>query len=149
VFVLAVRLAKKAGGRLAAWWAGVFLALSPFLVHYAHEIRMYGLLALFLVAATHAAWRINGLDGRPPKGDDGSIPRLVPVLQFALTSALAMYTHTLAVFYLAPLALLPFWLPALRRSLQPGPLPRRRERTRQIGFGYDDRRADARFAQEH
>jgi len=42
--------------RLAALGA-LGVALSPFLVHYSQEIRMYSLLALALVAATYAFWQ--------------------------------------------------------------------------------------------
>ncbi|HUF38456.1 MAG TPA: hypothetical protein VMN57_08035, partial [Anaerolineales bacterium] len=43
---------------------------------------------------------------RPPRPSDWIL--------FSVLSAAAMYTHNLAAFYLAPLALIPFWLPSLQ-----------------------------------
>jgi mannosyltransferase len=74
------------------------LALSPFMVHYSQEIRMYALLAFSLTAATFAFWQ--GLH---------SLKFRWWVL-FAVFAALAQYTQNLAVFYLVPLALTPVFL---------------------------------------
>ncbi len=74
------------------------LALSPFMVHYSQEIRMYALLALALTAATLAFWQ--GLHS-PKKGW---------WVLFAICAALAQYTQNLAVFYLVPLSLTPVFL---------------------------------------
>lgn len=73
----------------------VFAALSPFLVHYAQEIRMYSFLAMWLLLATYAYQR-------------GSKTRSWAWwLVFSVSAALAQYTHHLAAFYLAALALVP------------------------------------------
>jgi 4-amino-4-deoxy-L-arabinose transferase-like glycosyltransferase len=126
-FWLAILLLRKLAGERAAWWGGVFLALSPFHTHYSQEVRMYSLLACFLIAGTFFFLRALGLLG-------GGRSRWVDWALFSVFAALAMYTHNLAVFYLAPLALIPFWLPAVRRRLRsakrvrgrgrlPGPAP--------------------------
>ncbi|HUF39359.1 MAG TPA: glycosyltransferase family 39 protein, partial [Anaerolineales bacterium] len=117
---LAIRLLRGAAGERAAWWGGIFLALSPFHVHYSQEVRMYGLLALFLIGATFVLWRALGLLGAEPGGGHGRRrgevwrglrpPRPSDWILFSVLSAAAMYTHNLAAFYLAPLALIPFWL---------------------------------------
>jgi mannosyltransferase len=83
--------------RLAALGA-LGVALSPFLVHYSQEIRMYSLLALALVAATYAFWQ--GLHSN----------QLRWWVIFAFCAALAQYTQNLAAFYLVPLALTPLFL---------------------------------------
>lgn len=73
----------------------LFAALSPFLIHYAQEIRMYSFLAMWLLLATYAYQR-------------GSKTRNWRWwVLFSISAALAQYTHNLAAFYLIPLALLP------------------------------------------
>ncbi|MGH2622025.1 MAG: glycosyltransferase family 39 protein [Anaerolineales bacterium] len=85
------------GSRLAAWFGGL-LALSPFQVHYAQELRMYGLLALELTAAAV-------LFGSAMK--QGGWLRWIG---FAVLAAAAQYTHALAGLLLLPLALIPVYL---------------------------------------
>ncbi len=73
------------------------VAVSPFQIHYAQEVRMYTLMAFLLIAATYAVWK--GMGDR----------RLRWWLLFMVCSALAQYSHNLAVFYLFPLALTPLF----------------------------------------
>lgn len=89
-----------------AFAAAIFLALSPFLVHYAQEIRMYALLAVFTTAATLALWQ--GMHTQKRKW----------WFIFSVCAASAMYTHALAAVYLAPLALIPFLQRRWREALQ-------------------------------
>lgn len=70
-------------------------ALSPFLIHYAQEIRMYSFLALWLLLTTYAYQR-------GAKSSDRKW-----WLGFSISAALAQYTHHLAAFYLVALALMP------------------------------------------
>jgi 4-amino-4-deoxy-L-arabinose transferase-like glycosyltransferase len=72
-----------------------FAALAPFQVHYAQEIRMYGFLTMWLLLATYAYQR---------GAREGSWKWWV---LFALSAAIAQYSHNLAAFYLLTLALLP------------------------------------------
>ncbi len=72
-----------------------FLALSPFQIHYAQEVRMYALMTFLLIVATYALWRGMGTH------------HWGWWLLFALSAALAQYTHNLSAFYLIPLALIP------------------------------------------
>jgi len=74
--------------------ASFIFAILPFQVHFAQEIRMYGLLTLWLLLSTLAFLR-----ARAGNGKWWGV--------FALSSALAQYTHNLAAFYLIPLALTP------------------------------------------
>ncbi len=85
------------------------VALAPFQVHYAQEVRMYAALATFITAAGLALWR--GMHG-------GS---WLWWLIFAVMAALAQYTHSIAVIYLVLLALTPLlarrWKAALAAGL--------------------------------
>ncbi|MHB8088031.1 MAG: glycosyltransferase family 39 protein [Anaerolineaceae bacterium] len=86
-------LTKELLGVQSALLASFGVAVFPFQVQFATEIRMYALLTFFLTLATYAfikgmrtrSWLWWGL--------------------FALTAALAQYTQNLAAFYLVPLAL--------------------------------------------
>jgi uncharacterized membrane protein len=91
VYVLSKALA---GGRMALT-AALLMALSPFQIHYAQEIRMYALLVFLLATATLALW--FGM----------SKERWYWWALFSLTIALAQYAHNLALFYTLPLALTP------------------------------------------
>jgi uncharacterized membrane protein len=83
------------------------LSISPFQVHYAQEIRMYSLLAVFQIGATYCL--IKALQ-------EG---RAAWWVGFAITAAAAQYTHNLAFLFLIPLSLTPlFWgRPQAFRSL--------------------------------
>ncbi len=92
VLTVASLLAQRLfGGRLGLV-AGWLLALSPFQVHYAQEVRMYVLLALLLLTASYFYWDM--LDSA----------RRWSWVGFGLCAALAQYTHNLAVLYLLPLS---------------------------------------------
>lgn len=85
-------LIKELINEQTALWAGLIMALLPFEVHYATDIRMYSLLQALLLLATLAF--VKGLKGRT----------WVWWPLFALSAAAAQYTHNLAAFYLVPLA---------------------------------------------
>jgi len=85
-------LAKELLDQNTALLASFFVAILPFQVHYAAEIRMYSMLAFFLTLSALAyfkALRINSLKWWGV---------------FVLSSAIAQYTHNLAAFFLLPLA---------------------------------------------
>ncbi|MBI5354313.1 MAG: glycosyltransferase family 39 protein [Chloroflexi bacterium] len=94
-------IAENLFGKKTALVSAVFASILPFQVHYAQEIRMYALLSLWLLLATYAFLRSR----------NGSWKWWI---LFGLSSALAQYTHNLAVVYLIPLALTPF----LQRDLK-------------------------------
>ena len=79
----------------AALAAGVVIALSPFQIHYAQEIRMYVFMSMWLLLATLAYWRATQSKERKWWA------------WFAIFAALAQYTHSLSAFYLIALALWP------------------------------------------
>jgi mannosyltransferase len=88
-------LARNLVDRRTAFVAASMLALSPFLVHYSQEIRMYAFLGLWLTLATFCFWKaVNEAGWSWWVG-------------FAVSAALAQYTHNLAAAYLLALALWP------------------------------------------
>lgn len=97
VVALGFEVGRRSLGPRAGLMGGILLALSPFQVHYAQEVRMYGLLTCLLLGATWA------------HGEARSGAGVGAWAAFAVLSAAAQYTHNLAAFYLVPLALLP-WL---------------------------------------
>jgi len=84
------RLAGDKGGLAAA----LLLALSPFAVYYSQEVRMYGLVTLFGLAAFCLALKME---------DSGW--SLVPWLGYVLAGAAALYTQYYAAFLLLALNL--------------------------------------------
>lgn len=86
-------LTRELLGAPSALLASLGVAVFPFQVQFATEIRMYALLTFFLTLATYTF--IKGMR-------TGSIKWWV---LFALFAALAQYTQNLAAFYLIPLAL--------------------------------------------
>ncbi|MFI5205906.1 MAG: glycosyltransferase family 39 protein, partial [Candidatus Paceibacterales bacterium] len=78
--------------------AALFIsAINPFQIHYSQEIRMYGVMALWLILATYVFLR-----GRKSGN-------WIWWLLFAIFSALAQYTHNLSAFYLVALAMAPIF----------------------------------------
>jgi mannosyltransferase len=73
----------------------LFAALSPFLIHYSQEIRMYSFLAMWLLLATYSYQR------------GSKTGHWTWWAVFSISAALAQYTHNLAAFYLVSLAVLP------------------------------------------
>lgn len=90
--VLIVWLVRLIATRRAAILAGVFAALMPILVRYSQEVRMYGLLGVFVLAATIAlVYYIN----QPTNNKY--------LVYFTLAMTAAFYTHYFAVLALAAL----------------------------------------------
>ncbi|HXF86121.1 MAG TPA: glycosyltransferase family 39 protein [Anaerolineales bacterium] len=75
----------------------LFAALAPFQIHYAQEIRMYSLMAMWLLLATYAYQRGTGTG------------QARWWFVFSIASAFAQYTHNLSAFYLIVLASLPLF----------------------------------------
>jgi mannosyltransferase len=88
-------LAREIFGSRLGLAAGLVLAFSPFQVHYAQEVRMYGLLGMILGSATLVFWKALQDD------------RWWQWASFGLLGGLAMYTHVLASAYLIALGLTP------------------------------------------
>jgi mannosyltransferase len=114
VYVLGRRLFSRPAGYLAAFLA----ALSPVLVYYSQETRMYGLVTLLAAASVYWTARILSRDAVQPRW----VP--LPYVAYSLTTLGAAYTHYYAFFVILAenLVLLPVLLgqrrwPALRRWL--------------------------------
>jgi hypothetical protein len=74
----------------AAWFAAVLMAFNPFLAQYAQEARMYSLVALLIIPATVCfvrAYALDRLGGRPW------------IAGFAVSVAVALYTHNWPIFF--------------------------------------------------
>lgn len=82
VYLLMRRLFTEHAARLAA----LFVAIGPFLVRYSQEARMYGLVAVLLLAATYFLVRANQQGGRKWW------------VLYALTIAASLYVHYYAIF---------------------------------------------------
>lgn len=95
VYLIYLIAHEASGDSRTARLSMLFAALAPFQVHYAQEIRMYSLLAMWLLLATYAYQR----------GEKTQSWKWWAL--FSISTALAQYTHHLAAFYLLPLAVVP------------------------------------------
>jgi len=91
---LAFLLVEELFDRATARRALFALALAPFPIHYAQEVRMYALLAAAVIAATLLLVKAFHEPGR-----------WMYWIGFALCAAAAQYTHNLAFLYLVPLSI--------------------------------------------
>jgi len=98
VVALIYLLARELFKERTALISGIIATLAPFQIFYGQEIRMYALLALFLLLATYSYWRAT------------QSKHWLWWMGFAIFAALAQYTHNLAAFYLIALALWPLIL---------------------------------------
>lgn len=99
-------LGLRTVGRRAAVVGAALMALSPFLIYYSTEARAYALLLWLVLVCTLCLLR--ALDPR----------RLRWWVAYAVGSCAAMYTHYIAVFFLATLFVWAFWTrPDARRAL--------------------------------
>ncbi|MCX7838520.1 MAG: glycosyltransferase family 39 protein [Anaerolineae bacterium] len=99
IFVLAKRV--TASPRVV-WFAALFATISPLLIYYSQETRMYELVAILALASTYFAARV--IETKHARLD----------VAYWLVSALAIYTHYSAFFVLAAQNL--FALVMLRRD---------------------------------
>ncbi len=86
LFVFAGRLTN----RRAAWLAAGLAAISPLLIYYSQETRMYELVALLALASAFFGARL--VDSTPP------VSRTRDIVAYVLSTALAFYTHYSAFF---------------------------------------------------
>ena len=78
------------GTQKAGWFAAVLMAFNPFLSQYAQEARMYAMVALLAIPATVCFLRAYALD------TDNRRPWIIG---FAVSEALALYTHNWPIFF--------------------------------------------------
>ena len=106
----------------AAWFAAILAAFNPFLAQYSQEARMYSLVALLAIPATACFVRAYALD----------VPNRRPwIAGFAVSTAVALYTHNWPIFFTASAAVA--WAVLWKLA----PKWRRRELVRDglLGFG--------------
>jgi len=110
------------GSAKAAWFGAVLMAFNPFLAQYAQEARMYSLVALLAIPATACFLRAYALDTER---------RRPWIAGFAVSVAVALYTHNWPIFFAASAAVAWAVLWGLADR------PRRRELLRDglLGFG--------------
>ncbi len=102
IILLIYLIARYLFKEKTAFWAILFVVVSPFQIHYGQEVRMYAFLALWLLLATYAF--LKGIKDSNWKW----------IFLFSLASAFAQYTHNLAFCFLVPLALTPFFIKDLK-----------------------------------
>jgi len=115
IYVLGRRLFGELAGWLAAWLA----ALSPALVWYAGEGKMYTLQPALLTLALYALLRAIGKGGQT-----ATLPTRTPLVwwaTFVVATSLSFYVQLLSPLFLAVAAsfFLAAW-PAARHALRPG-----------------------------
>lgn len=100
VVALTYAVAKRGFGAGAGNWAALLVALMPFQIYHAQELRMYTLLALggliYVYGVLVLALPTNGI--RPSNGaePDASHNRGKAITFIAVGTALALYAHNLA-----------------------------------------------------
>ena len=99
IFVFAKRLTARSRSDAhasftgsAPWFAALLAAISPLLIYYSQETRMYELVAVLALASTYFAARLIS-------GEADNRARLWGA--YLLSTALAMYTHYSAFFVIA------------------------------------------------
>ena len=98
IVILAYKIGAYLFHKKLGLLAAFFVALAPFQIHYAQEIRMYAFLGFWLLLALYAF--LKGIkDGDWRWG-----------IVFSVSAALAQYTHNLAAFFLISLALTPLFM---------------------------------------
>lgn len=96
VILLIHQIAQTLFDPVTALTAAAFASILPFQIHYAQELRMYSMLTLWLMLAT-----LSYLHAHAGRTKWWGV--------FAVSAALAQYTHNLAAIYLIPLALSPLF----------------------------------------
>src|SRR5215217_5318182 len=109
------------GTQRAAWFAGVLMAFNPFLAQYAQEARMYSMVALLAIPATTCFIKAYAADTEN---------RRPWIAGFAVSVAVALYTHNWPIFFTvsAAVAWLMLWVLADR--------PRRKQLFRDALLGF-------------
>lgn len=91
--LLIYRFSERLFNRKIAFVAAVYMAISTFQIYYAQEARCFSLLVMILLAATLCFWRAVEADS--------ARLRFLYGTAYAILGALALYTHFIAIFFLA------------------------------------------------
>lgn len=92
---LIIRFGRSLGGDWVGWWAGLLMALSPFYVAYAQEVRMYAMVTFFATGSVYCLWRLLFTERNPQY----AIRNHYLVGYILLTTA-SLYTHYFTGFLL-------------------------------------------------
>jgi mannosyltransferase len=90
---LVYRLAERLFNRGVAFVSAAYMAVSTFQIYYAQEARCFTLLTVLLLSATICLW--NALESTSPRR------RYSYYGAYSLLGALSLYTHFIAIFFLA------------------------------------------------
>ncbi len=125
VVLLTWAIARALWGNVTALVSGTLLALHPFLVYYAQEVRMYIFTALWAALAAYAVCRIVLREGRARAAYKDVVPMAHPALRwqvwdgvYLLAVAAGLWTHY--AFPVIPLALAGVylaWVATTRRTI--------------------------------
>jgi hypothetical protein len=110
------------GTQRAGWFAAVLMAFNPFLAQYAQEARMYSLVALLAIPATTCFLKAYALETEN---------RRPWIAGFAVSVAVALYTHNWPIFFTVSAAVA--WV--LLWALAPRERRRALFRDALLGFG--------------
>ena len=93
---LIIRFGYRLGGVWVGGWAGLLVALSPFYLAYAQEVRMYAMVAFFATASVYYLWRLLLTSPRPVTRVQSSEFR-VQSSEFGVRSSLGVRSSELGV----------------------------------------------------
>jgi uncharacterized membrane protein len=102
---LMASLARRLWTACAGLLTALVVAISPLMVYYSQEARMYAMLLFLTALATY--WVVRLLDHLGRESPGAERKRLGFLMAYALTGLAAMYTHYFAGFALLALAL--YW----------------------------------------
>jgi 4-amino-4-deoxy-L-arabinose transferase-like glycosyltransferase len=91
--VLVYAIAKKLFSRNIAIGAALYQSISSFQIYYSQEARAFALLEVFILLAGLSLW--NALES------SSRMQRILHFSAYAIASVLSLYTHFIAVFFLA------------------------------------------------
>ncbi len=102
---LLIRFGRRLKGGGIGIWAGLLMALSPFYVAYAQEVRMYAMSAFFALGSVYFLWRLLFIPKRSQVNDRPS-GVFNPYLDkgdwaaYILFTTASLYTHYFTLFLL-------------------------------------------------
>ena len=97
VVFLSYLIGRELFGEKTGLTSALIVALAPFQIHFAQEIRMYVFMCMWLLLATYAYIRAS----RENRWEWWGV--------FSISAALSQYTHNMAAFYLIALAVSPLF----------------------------------------
>lgn len=93
---LLIRFGQFVGTRLTGYWVGFLVAISPFYVAYAQEVRMYAQVTFFATASTWFLWHLLTEMKQTGKNQ----PSRWWLAGYIISTTLTLYTHYFTIFLL-------------------------------------------------